>query len=275
MGSVGLIAVREIGSAWRNRWFVLFAGIFTIVAVALAWLGTTGVAGTGFAGYGRTAASLVNLVLLTVPLIGLVLGAAAVAGERENGSLIFLLAQPLEPWELVLGKFVGLSSAVVSALALGFGIAAALLRTRGGAGPVTPFLLFLALTALLAMAAVSAGMLISTASRRAALAAGVAVFLWLLLVFVGDLGVMATSLLLALTPSQLLAVSLANPLTVFKVATLVLIRGGLETLGPAGLIASRTFGSGLLPLLLACLAAWVVVPLGAAGALLQRRRGVA
>ena len=155
------------------------------------------------------------------------------------------------------------------------GAALRAVRARGGAGPVTPFLLFLALTALLAMAAVSAGMLISTASRRAALAAGVAVFLWLLLVFVGDLGVMATSLLLALTPGQLLAVSLANPLTVFKVATLVLIRGGLETLGPAGLIASRTFGSGLLPLLLGCLAAWVVVPLGTAAALLQRRRGVA
>lgn len=274
MRRVRLIAAREMRDAWRNRWFVLFTFAFALVAVGLSWLSTTGVVGVGFAGYGRTAASLVNLVLLVVPLMGLVLGAGAVAGERERGSLVFLLAQPIEPWELIVGKFAGLSAAMASSILLGFGIAAAALRSRGATGPLTPFLAFLGLTALLAMAMVSAGLLISTASARMSLAAGLGVFLWLALVFLGDLGLMGSSLTLGMDASSLLAAALINPLTVFKVAALLMIRGGLETLGPAGLVAMRTFGSALLPLLLGTLIVWVALPVGVAASLLQVRRGL-
>lgn len=274
MRNLTLIAGREMRDAWRNRWFLLFTAAFGLVAVGLSWLSTTGVVGLGFAGYGRTAASLVNLVLLVVPLMGLVLGTGAIAGERERGSLVFLLAQPIEPWELVAGKFAGLSAAMASSILLGFGIAAGALRARGATGPLGPFLAFLGLTALLAMAAVSAGMLISAASERTSLAAGLGVFLWLALVFLGDLGLMGTSLTLGMSAEALLTAALVNPLTVFKVAALFLIRGGLETLGPAGLVATRTLGTALLPILLAVLAAWVVLPVGAAASLLQVRRGL-
>ena len=274
MRSLGLIAGREMRDAWRNRWFVLFTAAFALIAVGLSWLSTTGIVGVGFAGYGRTAASLVNLVLLVVPLMGLVLGTGAVAGERERGSLVFLLAQPIEPWELIVGKFAGLSAAMASSILLGFGIAAAALRARGATGPLGPFLAFLALTTLLAMASVSAGMLISTAAGRMSLAAGFGVFLWLALVFLGDLGLMGTSLTLGMSAEALLTAALVNPLTVFKVTALVLIRGGLETLGPAGLVATRTFGAALLPLLVGVLAAWAVLPVGAAASLLQARRGL-
>ena len=103
------LTLKELRDAWRNRWFLLYTGAFCALALGMSWLSLAGAAGSGFAGLGRTAASLVHLVLLIVPLMGLTLGAGALAGERERGSLILLLAQPVVALEVVLGKFLGLA----------------------------------------------------------------------------------------------------------------------------------------------------------------------
>lgn len=270
-----LIAHKEMWEAWSNRWFLLFSGAFTALALGLSWLSVTGVAGAAFAGFGRTAASLVHLVILVVPLMGLVLGATAIAAERERGSLIYLLCQPISPRELVVGKFLGLSGATLASLAAGFGLAALVLAGREVSGVVSAYLIFLGLAALLAMASVSLGLLVSTLASKVSMATGIALFLWLVLVFLGDLGLMGTSVAMRLAARELLLLALVNPLQVFKIASLLAIQGGLEGLGPAGLFALRTLGSGLLPLLVGLLLAWTVAPLAAAAALLERRGGAA
>jgi Cu-processing system permease protein len=272
---LALIALKEMKEAWSNRWFLLFSGAFAVLALGLSWLSVTGVAGAAFAGFGRTAASLVHLVILVVPLMGLILGATAVAAERERGSLIYLLCQPIEPRELVVGKFLGMSGAALAALAAGFGLAALALSARGIAGSPSAYLAFLGLAGLLAMASVSVGLLISTLSSKVSLATGVGLFVWLTLVFLGDLGLMGTSVALRLEARDLLVAALLNPLQVFKMASLLAIRGGLEVLGPAGLFAVRTVGSRLVPLLVAVLLLWVLVPLTAAAVVLERRGGAA
>ena len=88
---------KEIDDALNNRWFILYAGAFTGLALLLSWLSLSGggTGYTGFAGFGRTAASLVNLVLLVIPLMALTIGAGSLSGEREQGTLSYLLAQPL------------------------------------------------------------------------------------------------------------------------------------------------------------------------------------
>ena len=95
---------------------------------------------------------------------------------------------------------------------------------------------------------------------RSATAVGLALFLWLLLVFFGDLGMMGTAVVLQLNVNQLFAVALANPLQVFKIAAILDLRQNLEVLGPAGIYAFRTYGSSLLPALIGLLLLWVIVP---------------
>ena len=94
--NVAIVAVKELRDAVRNRWFLLYAGIFTVLSVALSFLSSLGAAAYGQVGYGRTAAVLVNLVALIVPLMALNVGAASIAAERERGTLAYLLAQPLD-----------------------------------------------------------------------------------------------------------------------------------------------------------------------------------
>ncbi len=269
--NVAILLAKELRDAWRNRWFLLYSTAFAVLALAMSWLSLVGVAGTGFAGLGRTAASLVNLVILIVPLMGLTLGAAGIAGERESGSFLYLLSQPVGRLEVVLGKFLGVGTAVIAALLLGFGIAALVIARRVGEVAAGPFLAFLGLAALVALASVSVGLLVSALSKKSSLASGVALLLWLAFVLLGDLGLMGTSLVMRLGSPELLAAALVNPLQQFKLAAILTLRGGLEVLGPAGLYAERTFGDALVPMLAGGLVLWIVLPLAATALVVERR----
>jgi len=259
--NVLILIQKELRDALRNRWFLLYAVAFAALSLALAWLSVSGAGSYGVAGFGRTTAGLINLVLLIVPLMGLTLGAMSLAGEREKGTLVYLLAQPISATELLLGKFIGLALALTAALVIGFGLTGLMMVVSGSGGDFIIFATLMALAILLAVASLSVGFLISAAVRRAATAVGLALFLWLVLVYFGDLGLMGTAMVVQMDVGQLLTLALVNPLQVFKIAAVLNLRDNLEVLGPAGIYAFRTYGGALWPLLVGLLLAWTVVPL--------------
>lgn len=269
--TVLILARKEVRDALRNRWFLLYAVCFAALSLGLASVALAGTGRLGLAGFGRTAASLVNLVLLIVPLMGLTLGAAALAGERERGTLETLLAQPVTRGEVLLGKFCGLAAALLSALAAGFGATSGILAVQGAAANAGQFLAIFALSVLLGWAMLSVGLLISSIARRTTLALGCAIFVWLTFVFLGDLGLMGSALTLRLSPAELLAWALLNPLHVFKIFAVSGMHRSLDLLGPAGLYASQTFGSRLPVLLCGVLAGWIILPLAMAAAAFAKR----
>lgn len=268
-----VLARKEVRDALRNRWFLLYAICFATLSLGLSSVAMAGTGRFGMAGFGRTAASLINLVLLIVPLMGLTLGAAAISGERERGTLETLLSQPISRSEVLLGKFLGMSAALCGALAAGFGTTAAVLLSRGASSNLAQFAGIFGLSLLLGLSMLSLGFLISAVARRTTLALGAAIFAWLTLVFLGDLGLMGGAMTLRLTASELLGCALANPLQVFKMFAVSSMHRSLDLLGPAGLYASQTFGAALPALLSAVLAAWIVLPFGACW-LIFLRRGV-
>lgn len=269
--NVLILIQKELRDALRNRWFLLYAVAFAALSLALAWFSVSGAGSYGVAGFGRTTAGLINLILLIVPLMGLTLGALSLAGEREKGTLVYLLAQPISGAELLLGKFIGLALSLTAALLIGFGLTGALMAFSTGGGDFMVYLTLLALSVLLAVASLSLGFLISAAVRRAATAVGLALFLWLVLVYFGDLGLMGTAVVLQMDVQQLLGLALVNPLQVFKIAAVLDLRDNLEVLGPAGIYAFRTYGAALWPLLVALLLAWVVVPFALATQVFKKR----
>ena len=264
---------KEINDALNNRWFVLYAAAFTGLSLLLSWLSLSsgGLGYSGFASFGRTAASLVNLVLLVVPLMALTIGAGSLAAEQERGTLGYLLAQPVNRAEVLLGKYLGLAASLLGALALGFGLSALVIAGQGGQTDAGAFGLMAGFAFMLALGMLSLGFLISVLSRKAAVATGVALFVWLALVFIGDLGLMGTSLAFELPIDVLFGLALINPLQVFKMSALMSINATLDVLGPAGIYAMQTYRDGLMWLFLAALLAWVVGPLAAAYLIFQRR----
>ncbi len=269
--NVYVLMQKELRDARHNRWFVLYAIAFAGLSLALAWFSLSGAGNYGLAGFGRTSASLINLVLLIVPLMGLTLGALSLAGEREKGTLIYLLAQPVNQLELLLGKFIGMALALMAALGLGFGLTGLLIAVNGGSSEIRTYVVLLLLSCLLAVATLSVGFLISAAVTRSATAVGLALFLWLLLVFFGDLGLMGTAVVLQFKINQLFGMALINPLQLFKLAAILNLRQNLEVLGPVGIYAFRTYGSQLLALLIGLLLIWVLIPFLLATQLFKRK----
>jgi Cu-processing system permease protein len=264
---------KEIKDSLNNRWFVLFAIAFTGLALLLSWLSLSGggIGYSGFASFGRTAASLINLVLLIVPLMALTVGAGSLAGERERGTLHYLLSQPVNRAEVLLGKYLGLAASLLGALALGFGLSGLVIAARGGQTDAGAYGLLAAFAFVLALGMLSLGFLISVLARKAAVATSVALFLWLTLVFIGDLGLMGTALAFKLPIGTLFHLALINPLQVFKMSSLISINATLDVLGPAGIYAMQTYRQSLGWIFIGAMAAWVILPLLVSYLILARR----
>jgi Cu-processing system permease protein len=270
VGSILTIARKEIRDALRNKWFLLYTIAFAALALGLSSLALAGTGQYGFGGFGRTAASLINLVMLIVPLMALTAGAGSLANERERGTLDYLLAQPISRLEVLLGKYLGLALALLASLCLGFGICAAVIGARSGGADALPFLRLVMLAYALALCMLSLGMLISAFARRGGLALAATVFAWLALVFLGDLGLMGSTLAFKLNVTQMLSLAMLSPLQVFKMASLSSIHASLDVLGPAGLYATQHWGDRLPWLFAGVLAAWVILPLALAQMVLKR-----
>ena len=143
--NIFILAQKELRDARKNRWFLLYTLAFAGLSLALAWLALSGAGNYGLAGFGRTSASLINLILLIVPLMGLTLGALSLAGE-----------------------LLGLVLALIAALSLGFGLTGIVIAANGGRAELSTYLTLLALSIMLAVAALSLGFLISAAVWRGA-----------------------------------------------------------------------------------------------------------
>lgn len=269
--NIRTIAEKELRDALRNRWFIVFTLAFAGLALALSALIQPGGTQLRMMSYSRTAASLINLVLLFVPLIGLTLGSANLAGDRETGALVYLLAQPVNRTEVLLGKYLGMAGALLATLTLGFGAAGMALALQGSIQDASSYLLTVMLAYLLALAMLSLGFLMSTVAQKTAAALGGALFLWLFLVFIGDLGIMGTAVSMQMPIETVFLIAVLNPLQMFKIASILTIQANLEVLGPAGLYATDQFGGLLLPLLLLGLVIWIILPLFGAMALFSRQ----
>lgn len=259
--TIWTVAQKEMRDALHNRWFVLYTIAFVGMSLAFSYMALAGAGIAGFAGFGRTAASLINLVLLIVPLMALTVGAQSLAGEQERGTLAYLLAQPVTRIEVFAGKYLGLLLSLLASLTLGFGIAGVVMALNG-AGATNPavYVRLVWQTFLLSLTMLSMGFLISAFTRRAGVAIGVGLFLWLAFVFLGDLGLMGTAMAMRLPIEELLLLALTNPLQVFKMASILDINRTLDILGPAGIYAMQEYGRALRWIFLAVMLVWILAP---------------
>jgi Cu-processing system permease protein len=236
-----LVAGRELRESLRSRWFLMAAGGFFALSLGLAWLGLAGAERSGVAGFDRTTASLLNLVLLFVPLLTLSLGSLGIAGEVEDGALGFLLAQPISRAEVYAGKYLGSLAAVSSAIAVGFGATGVVVGVAAG-GDAKVFLALVLRTVLLAAATLAIGTLLSSALLSRARVIGAAFSAWLLLVFLSDLGTIGIAIARDLSAEKILALALLNPIEEARVLGTMFLSDRADVLGPAGLSAIDLFG---------------------------------
>jgi Cu-processing system permease protein len=263
---------KEIADALRNRWLIGYAIAMAVLGLLASWLGLRTSGALAFQMFGRTAATLTNLVLLLAPLVALIVGATTLAAERDRGTMGRLLALPLHPRELLLGKFTGLLIALSAATLLGFAPSAAVIGGMAGPASGLRFLLFPLVSILLIAATLAIGMIVSAVSDNGLKAMGTAVFLWFGLVLLYDLLLIGTLVVAAIPPPLLAALLVINPVDAARVLVILLLEPDLYALGPAGVALSSYLGeAGALAVLAASLLVWTLVSVTAASLLFGRK----
>src|SRR5262249_18459778 len=223
--------------------------------------------GHGVQDFARTGASLVQLVVLLVPLTALLVGVLSLVPERGAAEVLF--SQPLSRGTILLGQLLGLVAALAAAQAVGFGAAGLLIFAQAGEEGVGGFSLVAGGSLWLTVVFLGVAALISAGAggRRRSRALAVALVVWFVAVALYDVAALgAASLLSSTAGSRLLIVSvLANPVDAVRTGTLL----GLEGTGAFG-AASRAFlrftgGPGGAVLLIAgSLLLWTALPVAAA-----------
>lgn len=262
-GQALAIARKEFRDRLRSRWALTVAAVFTVFALSIAYLGAAQQGAVGFRGIELTIASLVSLAIYLMPLIALILGYDAIVGERERGSLDLLLSLPITRFELLLGKYLGLTGALALATLLGFGLVGIAIGWQGGRYALFHYGGFMLSALLLGMVFLSLAVLVSTFARGKSAASGAAIGLWFVFVLIYDL-----MLLGALVASEggmpawlVSALVLLNPTDVFRLLNIFSLEElkslyGLATVVPDTLTEPWALGLAM--------AVWIAAPLGIA-----------
>ena len=250
MSTILTIVRYELRNVMRNRWVIAYALFFLIVTELLLRLGGS---------TPRALLSLLNIVVLFIPLVTIVFGTVYWQGSHEYTEL--LLAQPVRRSALFHGLFAGL----VFPLWIAFvtGVSLPLLLHRGLTADAAPMLVLMlvagvALTAVFgAIATLIAGMV---DDRLRAL--GVALGAWALMTLAWDGVILWVTVAFADWPLEqpLLVMTFLNPVDLARV--LLVLRLDISAMmGYTGAVFDRFLGGWIGTMAaVAGLALWALVP---------------
>ena len=246
-----LMITRHVGmDVLRNRWVVAYALFFLAATELLLRLSGSGA---------RTLLSLLDLVVVLIPMVTIVFVTIYWQGAREFNEL--LLAQPVARATLFHGLFAGLVLPLSAAFVLGVCVPFLL---HGAVDGSTAGLLLLmlvagvALTAIFGAIAVFIGGVVEDRLRGLGIALGV----WLLLTVAWDGAVLSAAMTFQEYPLEgaMLGATFANPVSLAR--TLLVLHFDVTALmGYTGAVFQRALGGTVGTLAaLAGLALWSLVP---------------
>lgn len=272
MSAIAAIARKEVRGAIGSAWLIAYTVIFAVLALTLAYLGERNLGSVGFENFSRTTASLLNLCLLLAPLVALLLSSGAIAGERDRGTLTYLLSLPVERWELLVGKYAGVALSIVLATLLGFGLAGIAIAVLTSSMAVGTYLLFASLVVVLVLVMTGIGLVASVACRSRVQALGIALLVWAVVAVFFDLLLVGMVSTTSLGGGGLLLALMLNPLEIVRVLAILYLEPDLQILGPFGsYLLERVGRGGATVILSAGLLVWAVVPVTVAAYLFETR----
>jgi len=232
----------------------------SLIAYALFFFGLTDVLLRFGGGGARAALSLMNVVLLLIPLVAIVFGTIYLCHAREFTEL--LLAQPVHRRQLFAGQYLGLALPLSAAFVVGLASALAL-HAGEDAGHLATLMVVAASGILLTLIFTAFAALIVARVDDKVKGIGIAIGLWLAGTVLYDGLVMLGLMAFADYPLErpALAAMIANPIDLARV--LILMRLDVSALmGYTGAVFEKFFGSaGGTALALLALVLWTGVPL--------------
>lgn len=267
------MARAEFKDNLRNRWIEIIVAVLTVFALSLAVVGSTPIGEIKADKLDVVTVSLASLSVYLVPLIALMLSFDAIVGEAERGTLLLLLSYPVKRWQVLCGKLIGHLSVLGLAIAVSYGIAGiyCYFNQSDGVASWSNYLSMIFSTFILGAVFLSLGYLLSVSikDRAATIAASIAV--WIFFVVVYDfalLGLIITDIKLAITGEIVEILIYLNPTDIYRIYNFT-ASDSANLVSGMGLIADTSLLQHWM--LMITLMLWIVFPLIAAIAILNRR----
>lgn len=259
----------ELAAARKGRTAPLFAAGFAVASVALALVGLSASGALAVQGFARTSISLLQLILWVVPLLALLIGAAAGA---ECYELEYIAALPVTRFEIVFSRWAAWLGALSAALCVGLGAAGGVIAAFAGTADGWRYLGLIAIAMLLLSACLAIGLVIGVRARDRSRALAFAIVAWCVLVVGVDLLAIG---LLAILPAGTASgpvsfLLLLDPIDLARVLGLGLFSAD-EIAGPTGAALRAMIGGWGALLLVTGLVAWTALPLAIAARTFRKR----
>ena len=242
MKHLWLNAYADVVESVRARWFMVYTAVFGGLVVLLFAYGLAESRIMGFTGLSRLLLTYIQLTMAILPIFVLITTVRSVAGDREAGIFEYLLSLPISLsawyWGKILGRFMMVFLPVFLAMvgAIFWGV------FQGADVPWDMLIYYTALLMALAWCFLGIGMLISTIARSSDVAQGAAFVVWLFLLLFLDLILLGIMIQEHLPAESAVAIALANPMQVFRTASMMLFDPQLVLLGPSAYVILDTFG---------------------------------
>ncbi len=237
-----LAAKLDLVESLRARWFLFYSTMFGGIVALLFVFGVTESQILGFMGLSRLLVTYIQICMAILPIFVLMTTVRSVAGDREAGVFEYMLALPISLagwfWGKVLGRFFIIFAPVFLAMAAGSGWAV----LKGIPVPWGTFGLYTVFLACLSWCFLGLGFLISAIARSTEVAQTAAFTLWLFLILFLDLILLGVLIQEKIPANLAVAIALANPLQVFRTASMLLFDPSLVLLGPSAFVILDTFG---------------------------------
>ncbi|SFJ03117.1 Cu-processing system permease protein [Kaistella treverensis] len=229
----------------KNKIVILYTVLLFIISWSVLGLESN---------YTKATLSLLNVVLLVVPLVSIIFSTIYVYNSSQFIEL--LLSQPVPRAKVWFNLFLGLSTALILAFLLGCGIPILLYSSieTGASLIITGVFLSIIFTALAMLAAIS--------SRDRAKGIGVSIFIWMFFAIIYDGILLVLMFQLGDYPIEGIMATLAaiNPIGLSRIFVLLQLDVA-AMLGQAGAIFKQVFGSGGgLVISMIILTLWTFVP---------------
>jgi Cu-processing system permease protein len=235
----------------RSRWSYAYFAFYLALGFVLLFLNND---------LSKAVITLMNVIIVLVPLIGTIFGVMYFYNSREFTEL--LLAQPLKRSSIFLGQYFGVAGSLTLSLVLGLGIPFALYGLFKS-DAIWNFSFLLVTGAFLTLIFVALAFNIALSNENRIKGFGYAVLLWLFLAVIYD-GLFLLSLIVfeeyPLDGFSLIA-SLCNPIDLSR--TLILLKLDISALlGYTGAVFKEFFGTRMGILIsLAVLLLWTLAPM--------------
>ncbi len=223
----------EIKDAFRAKWFYLYFLIFFGMMAAFLWSGITESQVLGFTGLSRILIGYIEITIVILPLFILISTSRSLVMERELTILEYILSFPVSTVQYFWGKFIG--RFIVIVIPIYTALATSLIWgkfIKNFAVPWNIYLVYATLVAVLSLCFLGLSYFVSSLSQRQDTAIFTAFFVWFFFVILLDVGILGLFLQFGIGVNLILAMAMANPLELFRIAAFSLFDPKLAVIGP-------------------------------------------